>query len=787
MLLHKPVLNDSRVRREASALAEAGHEVTVVHLPAERHTDEQWLDGFRLVSATPPPWVRAVLPFRAYRVAFLASLVRRAIEARPDVVHAHDAPMLAPGLIATGLTRARLVYDSHELATGVPYRERLWRPLVAGLERIALRRCAAVITVSDGIAHRLSELYRLRRPPIVLRNVPEVDARAGRPAGLRGRLGIGTASLVLHQGALAPRRGCEALVEAVATLRDTHVVFLGDPWPGYEGAIQRVAEAHGIAGRVHFVPSVPVEELLDHTREADVGVSLLSDDCENHRLALPNKVFEYIAAGVPVVVSELPELRRLITEHGVGSVVDSRDSAALAEALESELTDRYARADALERAAARLSWAEEKHRLVEAYSGLGGVMPRALVLVRNTVTYDARIHREARLLEDLGYDTRIVGVVSASREARQETLGGVRVTRLAPGHLPPWLDRRRPASQTTAGAASEERPVVQAASSRFARLRRTAVTVDWYQRCIREVRRSRPELVHCNDYNTMWAGIAARVLTGSAVVYDSHELWPDRNLRPEWRPWLLVCEFFFCRAAHECVVTSPGHAAVMRGRYRIRAPTVIRNLPDWPDTEAGGGTRSGDGSTGFRAVYFGGITRNRGLEQALEALTELPDVSLRLVGPARADYRAQVEDAAGRLGVRDRVEFDEPVPPSEAPLVLRDADVGLALFQPTCLSYRLGLPNKLAEYAAAGVPQVSSNLPVMADFVETHRVGVLADPSDPRDIAAAVRRSLVPERNAAMREAALRSADQFRWPSERARLRAVYSRALGAARVATTW
>ena len=68
-------------------------------------------------------------------------------------------------------------------------------------------------------------------------------------------------------------------------------------------------------------------------------MSLLEDDCENHRLALPNKVFEYIAAGVPVVVSDLPELRRLVEEHGVGWTADARRPAALAEALATALAD----------------------------------------------------------------------------------------------------------------------------------------------------------------------------------------------------------------------------------------------------------------------------------------------------------------------------------------------------------------------------------------------------------------------------------------------------------------
>src|SRR5689334_18166778 len=119
MLLHKSVAHDSRVRREGAALVAAGHDVTVVELDAAAGGT---LDGFARVSAAPPAWVRRALPFHLYRVAFLAWFLARVVRLRPEAVHAHDAAMLLPGLLGSWLCGARLVYDSHELATGVAYR-----------------------------------------------------------------------------------------------------------------------------------------------------------------------------------------------------------------------------------------------------------------------------------------------------------------------------------------------------------------------------------------------------------------------------------------------------------------------------------------------------------------------------------------------------------------------------------------------------------------------------------------------------------------------------------------
>ena len=758
MLLHKSVEHDSRVRREAKSLAAAGHDVTVVHLPSDRHADHLHLDGFRVVCATPPTWLRRALPLRAYRIAFLLAFVREAVRARPEVVHAHDAPMLAPGLLAARLGRAKLVYDSHELATGVPYRERFWARMVVTLERIALPRCAAVITVSDGIADRLRDIYRLRQRPVVVRNVPDVDAAAPGVAGLRERFGIHSAPLIIHQGALAPGRGCETLVEAVSSLPDAHLVFLGDAWPGYRGVVERSAREAGIKDRVHFVPSVAVEDILRYTREADVGVSLLSDDCDNHRLALPNKVFDYIAAGVPVVVSDLPELRRMVEEHEVGRTAKADDTSDVARALGAALSEDDERREALTRAGAELRWSREADRLLRLYKALASRgRPGALVLVRNAVTHDARVQREAQLLQELGYDTRIVGVVSTVECGREAVISGVDILRLAPGARPG--SRRRRVASTAAARPAATGPSPGRDLKRL--VRRLLVTVNWYRLGIAQVRRTRPTLVHCNDYNTMWIGVAAKLL-GSRVVYDAHELWPDRNLRPEPRGWLLLCEWCFVRVADRVITTSPEYAAVIASRHRVAAPSVVRNIP-----YATVCREVREVHDPPRLVYFGALTENRGLEDALALLLRLPDLRLRLVGPDSWGYRAALTKQMEELGVSDRVEVLDPVPPERAETVLADADIGLALIKPVCLSYRLTLPNKLFEYTLAGLPVLATRLPAIAAFVDTWQVGETVEPDDLNALEAAVRRMLRPESLLSFQLAARRAATQLTWESER--------------------
>jgi glycosyltransferase involved in cell wall biosynthesis len=369
MLLHKSIEHDSRVRRAARALAADGHEVTVLHLPRVRGEMDGPLDGFFVRSVTPPAWVRRRLPSTLYRLVFFAAFVRAARRLRPDVVHAHDAAMLAPGWATARLAGAKLIYDSHEYAAGVPYRNRGWTLLVTTLECLTIRRCAAVITVSDGIADRLQASYGLRERPVVVRNIPdpaEHDPDFEAP-DLRDSLGTAPGTpLVLHLGAVARDRGCEALVRAMAHLPEAHLLFLGADDSAYASGLRELARVEGVGERTHFRPSVPVAQIRAYTRQASVGVSLLEDSCENHRLALPNKLFEYVAAGVPAVASDLPEMRAFLDREAAGTTVDvsrpAEISAALLEASESE-----GRHDTPEGEGGRLDWSVEKRLFIDAY------------------------------------------------------------------------------------------------------------------------------------------------------------------------------------------------------------------------------------------------------------------------------------------------------------------------------------------------------------------------------------------------------------------------------------
>lgn len=420
----------------------------------------------------------------------------------------------------------------------------------------------------------------------------------------------------------------------------------------------------------------------------------------------------------------------------------------------------------------------------------------SLLLVRNGIDHDARVLRAARVAErTLGGSALVVGVATASAPVGEARVEGVTVLRLPARpprlerlvgmvrHLNPQPSSRAPRLAPADRLIAPADPPADRLIAPADRLRRTLSGLSFTLQALSFARRVKPRLVHANDWNTMWAGLLVKRVCGSLLVYDSHELWADRNGRWEWRPWLLACEAVFVRAADEVLTSSPGYADALAARYRIPRPTVVRNIPERPP-------RTPDGPTAPRTptaprsrptsplvVYIGGLMPGRGLEQMIDALSLIPRARLRAVGPGAPRYRATLLTRAQSAGVADRLELCAPVAPAEVGEALAGAAAGLCLIQPICRSYELCLPNKLFEYAAAGVPVLASDLPVIGDLVRREGFGVLAPADDTHAIAAGLERLLEPGSWMRATQRARAFADAHSWGAEAHKLAGTYRQA----------
>lgn len=324
---------NSRALRQLRLLTEMGCRITVVTLASSGGApfSDDAVSMIRL------PYPQGSGPRFFYRIHRQVKAAVARLSA--DIYHASDLYVLPALAQAARKTGGRLVFDSREMypyvyaTAGRPWKSLAWH----ALQDRFVRRAELVLTVSDSIADWLRDTYDIRRP-VVMHNVPDLPPPAPGPDRLRERLGISPdRPIALHQGKMQHGRGCDLLLDAFRDVREGVLVFLGDG-PARPELEETATRAHADQ-TVYFVDPVPPAELLAYTAAAQVGVTLLEDTCLNHRYALPNKLFEYLRAGVPVLASELPEISKVVRGFDVGLTVDPADREALVAALRYMLGD----------------------------------------------------------------------------------------------------------------------------------------------------------------------------------------------------------------------------------------------------------------------------------------------------------------------------------------------------------------------------------------------------------------------------------------------------------------
>jgi glycosyltransferase involved in cell wall biosynthesis len=337
-----PYTNDTRVEKEARTLVEAGERVTVVAdaAPGLPATDVS-PGGEHVVRVARRGPALPGLRFVVHELRLLRALLRL----QPDVLHAHDSNTLVPVALAARRRGVPFVYDAHELWLGRPRRDQgpvafaLYQAWYALVERLCVPRAAAIITVSPPIARRLMDRYGTD-DVVLVQNYPDIGPPRSNP-DIRTLPGTDAVApdrpIVLYLGGLMGDRGLETLVDAVALTDRPQLVLLGDG--PLAATLLRRALTLDIGDRVHRLPPVPSKDVVGVAASADVGVAPIPPSSLNNRYSLSNKLFQYMAAGIPVVASDFPQIREIVEGAGAVIVADPTSPAAMAEAIERILAD----------------------------------------------------------------------------------------------------------------------------------------------------------------------------------------------------------------------------------------------------------------------------------------------------------------------------------------------------------------------------------------------------------------------------------------------------------------
>jgi len=279
---------------------------------------------------------------------------------KKSLLYANDLDTLLPNFLVAKISRTPLVYDSHEYFTEVPelqnrtFVKSIWEKLEASL----FPRLNNVITVNDKLAEIYSKKYNVRVTTI--RNVPRlIQAESLKTVEETvEKSHKESKQILIYQGALNLGRGIELMIDCMEFLPDAKLLIVGAGDITEELKLR--VKDQGLGDRIHFLGRLNPKELKKLTSNASIGFSLEEDLGLNYRYALPNKIFDYIHAGIPVIVSDLPIMSKLVLETGIGEVLTERSSRALADLVREVLLKQKSYRKNLCTAARKFNWNEEK-------------------------------------------------------------------------------------------------------------------------------------------------------------------------------------------------------------------------------------------------------------------------------------------------------------------------------------------------------------------------------------------------------------------------------------------
>jgi len=361
--------NDSRVLREMQALNKSGYHITLVTLATENGREKlNGNDVFKIALTTRKlPSIFFFWWIKYFE--WIVRVLRFGWKGKYHVIHAHDLNTLFPGYLLAVKSNTSLLYDAHELFLEQPLKLPV-RIFWTFIESIYIKKANFVIAENRSRAEHLNHKYKLK-------NISHVsNMQYYRPYVksniLREILDIPLdKKIILYQGLIKKSRGLDTLFEVSCKLPQYMFVVMGSG--PYMGELKKLI-TNRQSNNFKVLDSVPWNQLPEYTSSADLGISILKNINLNHYYALSNKIFEYLSAGLPIIFSDFPEMRKIVQKYHVGYVVNETNLNDIVEKISKILSDsnmwQTMHINALNAVKKNLNWEKESYKLIKIYDSI---------------------------------------------------------------------------------------------------------------------------------------------------------------------------------------------------------------------------------------------------------------------------------------------------------------------------------------------------------------------------------------------------------------------------------
>lgn len=277
--------------------------------------------------------------------------------ANVDLIFSNDLDTLLACYLASKIRRKRLIYDTHELYTEVPelYHRQFKKYLWEQLEKFILPSIQHAITVCNLIATYYESKYKISM--VVVRNIPNLPETKFEKIDLKTE----NKNIILYQGALNEGRCLENILQAMTMIPDGHLIIIGDG--DLTSKLIKISKDLNVTDKVEFIGKIDGTQLHHYTQMAKVGLCLLENVGLNYYYALPNRIFDYLHAGVPVLASDFPEISSIVTQFKTGVLIKNNDPENIAVSINQLLKNGFDTSH-FPSICAKLNWENEEKVLI---------------------------------------------------------------------------------------------------------------------------------------------------------------------------------------------------------------------------------------------------------------------------------------------------------------------------------------------------------------------------------------------------------------------------------------
>lgn len=371
-----PFIQDSRVIRECAYLAKCGYEVTVIAYWINGMSQEEVQDGFniRRLPLMTKSWanISIIQVLKYFEFLIKALIIIRKI--KPDICHGHDPNGLLVAYFVKHIYKCKLIYDSHELWSDSMHlqgKKKIIFKFGRRIEKLLIKSTDIVITVNNSIADIIRAENELTSIAII-RNIPKKSVEKSHC--VREELGFPLCKfIIIYIGNIEKGRGIEKIIQAMKKVNnDIGLVLMGRD-SVYKKEMESFAQTLNLESRIKFLNTVLPHQVINVCKLADVGISPIQNMCKSYYLSLPNKIFEYIQAGLPVLASDFPEMKKIIKDYSLGLTFDVEDTIQIADVINLIYSDKNSYKSFCENskiASLSLNWEVEQLKLLSVYNKL---------------------------------------------------------------------------------------------------------------------------------------------------------------------------------------------------------------------------------------------------------------------------------------------------------------------------------------------------------------------------------------------------------------------------------